>query len=482
MKEGPKEHCGVFGIFNHKNAAELTYLAIYSLQHRGQESAGIAVSDGYRTDVVKDMGLVSDVFDGEVLGGLSGKNAIGHVRYSTTGSSDVKNAQPFFVEYFGGSIAIAHNGNFVNTHNLRSKLEVSGSIFQTTIDTELIAHLIAKSKEKKFKDKIVNSLSKVKGAYAVVLLNEDKLIAAKDPNGFRPLCLGKVDNKYCVASESCAFDLIKGQYIREIEPGEILIIDKNGVESIKPFTETKSSFCIFEFIYFSRPDSSIFGGSVYDTRVKLGKQLARECPAKADYVIPVPDSGNYAAMGYAVESGIPFEMGIVRNHYIGRTFIQPIQRQRDAEVRIKLNPIKEVFKGKRVIIIEDSIVRGTTSRARVKTLRDAGAKEIHLRVSCPPHKYPCFYGIDFPSKKELIASSNTVEEIREYLGLDSLGYLSIEGMLKAMPLPASAFCTACFNGKYPVPVKDAVRNGVLDKKRLEKTKKGKNQGALRESL
>ncbi len=467
---GPKDHCGVFGVYNHKNAAELAYLAMYSLQHRGQESAGIAVSNGYQIDVKKGMGLVSEVFDSNVLDKLSGKNAIGHVRYSTTGSSDIKNAQPFFVEYFGGSIAIAHNGNFVNTHYLRSKMEASGSIFQTTIDTELIAHLIAKSREKNFKDKVICSLSKVKGAYAIVMLNEDKLVAAKDPNGFRPLCLGKVNNRYCIASESCAFDLIKAQYIRELDPGEIIIIDKNGVESIKPFSGKRSSACIFEYVYFSRPDSNIFGGSVYRSRVEMGKQLARECPVKADYVIPVPDSGNYAAMGYSRESGIPYEMGIVRNHYIGRTFIQPSQRQRDMEVRIKLNPIREIFKGKRVVIIEDSIVRGTTSKARVKNLREVGVKEIHMRISCPPHRHPCFYGIDFPSEKELIASSHTVEEIREYLGLDSLGYLSIEGLFRAMPKPKNTFCAACFNGKYPVPVRDTTSGGALKKNRLEKNK------------
>jgi len=468
MLEEPRDHCGVFGIFNHKNAVELAYLAIYSLQHRGEESAGIAVSDGFQINTNKGMGLVSEVFNSETLKKLSGKTAIGHVRYSTTGSSDIRNAQPFFVEYFGGSVAIAHNGNFVNTSSLRKKLEISGSIFQTTIDTELIAHLLAKSKEKNFKNKVINSLAKVKGAYAIVMMDGPRLVAAKDPNGFRPLCLGKIDGSYCVASETCAFDLIGAEYIREVDPGEILIIDKDGLESIKPFAPASNSFCIFEFIYFARPDSNIYGKSVYEVRTEFGKQLAKECPVEADVVIPVPDSGNYAAFGYSRESGIPIELGIVRNHYIGRTFIQPLQQQRDVSVRIKLNPIKKVFKNRKVVVIEDSIVRGTTSRMRIKALRDAGAKEIHMRVSCAPHKHPCFYGIDFPSKKELIASSHTIEEIRIFLGLDSIGYLSIEGMFKAINMSENNFCAACFNGRYPVEVKDTLTGGRLEKNRLDR--------------
>lgn len=447
-----KHSCGIFGVFGHKDAAKLTYLGLYALQHRGQESAGIVVSDGKNIKHWRGMGLVSEVFTKESLEGLAGKFAIGHVRYSTTGSSTMKNVQPFIVEYFGTSLAVAHNGNIVNAAQLREKLESSGSIFQSTMDSELLIHLIAKSKGN-FEEKVSNSLNKLKGAFSILLLTENQFVAARDPHGFRPLCLGRIDGAFVVSSETCALDLINAEYLRDIEPGEIVFFDEKGLRSIKPFPKNKPSFCIFEYIYFARPDSNIFEGNVSIARENLGKQLAKEYPAKADIVIPVPDSGTYAALGFARESGIPFEMGLVRNHYVGRTFIQPSQEIRDLGVKIKLNPVSEVLKGKRVIVIEDSIVRGTTSRIRIKALREAGAKEVYMRVSCPPLRSPCFYGIDFPTKEELIASSLTVKEIGRHIGVDSLGYLSLEGMLNSMPIPGNKFCTACFTGKYPVSIK-----------------------------
>jgi amidophosphoribosyltransferase len=471
MDEGDKvlkESCGIFGIFGHADAARLTYLGLYALQHRGQESAGIVVSDGKQMAAHRGMGLVADVFTHEVLEKLSGHLAIGHVRYSTTGSSIIKNAQPFFVKYSQGSIAIAHNGNLVNTLRLRNELEKSGSIFQSTMDSEVVIHLIARSKEADLEKRLIDSLTRIEGAYSFVLLTEDKLIAIRDPRGFRPLCLGKLDDAYCIASETCALDLIQAEYLRDIEPGEVLFVDKNGLHSVRPFSGVKHSFCIFEFIYFARPDSKIFGKSVYLTRKKLGIQLARECPTGADLVMPIPDSGNYAALGYAEQSGIPFEMGIVRNHYVGRTFIEPSQYVRDLGVKVKLNPVREVLKGKRIVIVEDSIVRGTTSRTRIRTFRDAGAKEIHMRVSCPPHRFPCFYGIDFPTGRELIASSHTLKEIKDYIGLDSINYLSEEGMLKSMYLDKEEFCLACFNGNYPIPVEEEISKHRLEEKTNEK--------------
>ncbi|MBU0951633.1 MAG: amidophosphoribosyltransferase [Elusimicrobia bacterium] len=457
-----KDYCGIFGIYNHKDAAQLTYLGLYALQHRGQESAGIVVSDGKQFKYHKKMGLVTDVFKQEDLENLEGHLAIGHVRYSTAGSSSLKNAQPFVVEHFADPLAIAHNGNLVNTVELRSKLEKSGSIFQSTMDTEVIVHLIAKSKKEKWEDKLCDALRAIKGAYSLVLLTRDTLIAARDPFGFKPLCLGKKDDAYVVASETCALDLIEAEYVRDIEPGEILFINENGLKSLKPFKKEKHAFCIFEYIYFSRPDSYIFGKNVHVTRKNLGRALAREAKIKADLVIPVPDSGICAGLGYAEESGIPLDIAIVRNHYVGRTFIQPSQFIRDVGVKIKLNPVKEVIKGKKIIIVEDSVVRGTTSRVRVKTLREAGAKEIHMCVSCPPHKFPCFYGIDFPTKKELIANNYSMEEIAKFIGLDSIHYLSLEGMLKSMPLPKEEFCTACFNGKYCIKVKDEISKLALE--------------------
>jgi len=459
-----KHSCGIFGVFGHRNAAELTYLGLYALQHRGQESAGIVVSDGRSMRHWRGMGLVSEVFTPEVLSGLQGKTTIGHVRYSTTGSSTAKNVQPFVVEYFGTSLAVAHNGNIVNAAALREKLESSGSIFQSTMDSELLLHLIAKSRESDFRDKVSASLGKLKGAFSILLLTENQFIAARDPHGFRPLCLGRIDGAWVVSSETCALDLIHAGYGRDVEPGEIIFFDENGLHSFKPPTETKHSFCIFEMIYFARPDSNIFGGNVSTARECLGMRLAKEHPAKTDLVMPVPDSGTYAALGYAQESGIPFDMGFVRNHYVGRTFIQPSQEIRDLGVRIKLNPVQETVRGKRIAVIEDSIVRGTTSSIRMKALREAGAKEIHMRVSCPPLRHPCFYGIDFPTRAELTAASHSVEEIRRRIGVDTLGYLSLEGMLGSMPVSGKNFCTACFTGRYPVQVKKELSKYAFEKK------------------
>ena len=442
--------CGIFGISNHKDAARMTYLGLYALQHRGEESAGIVTYNGKKIRSYKAMGLVGDVFDETVMKSLTGNIAIGHVRYSTTGSSNPKNIQPFLVNHNKGHIAIAHNGNLTNTYKLRNQMESSGSIFQTTMDSEIIVHLLAKASAKSVKGSVVWALSQLEGAYSLALMMDTYLIGARDPYGWRPLCLGRIGDSYVLASETCALDLIQAQYVRDIEPGEIVFINKDGVESIKPFPKTRHAFCIFEYIYFARPDSDIFGNNVYNTRKRLGQQLAREFPMDCDLVMPIPDSGNYAALGFSQESKIPFEAGMIRNHYIGRTFIQPSQFIRDFRVRIKLNPIKDILKNKRIVIIEDSIVRGTTSRARVKSLREIGAREIHMRVSCPPLKFPCFYGIDFPTKKELIASKHTVEWIRDFIGLDSLSYLSKEGMLSSMPLSREEFCTACFDGRYPI--------------------------------
>ncbi|MCX5716534.1 MAG: amidophosphoribosyltransferase [Candidatus Omnitrophica bacterium] len=458
-----KEYCGLFGVYGHKDAARLTYLGLYALQHRGQESAGIVSSDEKDVRQFKGMGLVADVFNNENMKALSGNLAIGHVRYSTTGSSILKNAQPFVAEYANDTFALGHNGNLVNSVELCAKLERQGTIFQTTMDSEIILHLIAHSKKPNLKDKLIDALSKIRGAYSLVLLTKDQIIGVRDPNGFRPLCLGQIDGSWVLASETCALDLVQARYVRDIEPGEIVFINKRGINSVSPFPKVKHSFCIFEYIYFARPDSNIFGNSVYFARKKLGAQLFKEHPADVDMVMPVPDSGNYAALGYAEASGIPFEMGIVRNHYVGRTFIQPTQHIRDFGVKIKLNPVKEVLKGKRVVIVEDSIVRGTTSKARVKALRDAGAKEVHMRVSCPPLRHPCYYGIDFPTKEELIASSMSVEQIRDFVGLDSLGYLSLEGMLSSMALPKEEFCICCFTGDYPIPIKHALSKHSLEK-------------------
>ena len=455
--------CGIFGVLGHKDAARLTYLGLYALQHRGEESAGIFSYNGKKVTYHRGMGLVSEVFDEKIIKSLRGDLAVGHVRYSTTGSSRSSNVQPFLASHKRGHIAIAHNGNLTNARELHRALEEKGAIFQTTMDSEIIAHLLTRAKKKDYKDSIIWTLSHLEGSYSLVLMLGNVLIGARDPRGWRPLCLGRLDGAYILASDTCALDLINASYIRDIEPGEIVFINKDGLKSIKPFPRCKHSLCIFEYIYFSRPDSNIFGKNVYLTRKRLGKQLARECPADCDLVIPIPDSGTYAALGFAEESKIPYEMSIVRNHYIGRTFIQPSQFVRDFRVKVKLNPIRDVLKDKRIVIIEDSIVRGTTSRNRIKTLREAGAKEVHMRVSCPPIKFPCFYGIDFPTKRELIASNKTIEKIGNFIGVDSLRYLSLDGMLKAMLLPKDEFCTACFSGEYPVKPPKRLSKDMLEK-------------------
>ncbi len=450
----PKDECGIFAIYNHEDAAKLTYFGLYAQQHRGQESAGIVVSDGQCVVEHKAMGLVPDIFNDKILSNLKGNIALGHVRYSTTGSSLIANAQPFRIRHAGKCLAIAHNGNLVNAHSIRRELEDNGSIFQTSMDSEIVLHLVAKSLKEGLEKAMVDTMARIKGAYSLVLMTEDTLIAVRDPNGFRPLCLGKLNGGYVVASETCALDLVQAEYVRDVDPGEILIINRDGLKSIKPEQPERKAHCIFELIYFARPDSNLFGQNVYMFRKKQGQLLAKEFNVDADLVMPFPDSGNYAAIGFAQESTIPLEMGVIRNHYIGRTFIQPSQTMRDFGVKVKLNPVKELFKGKRVLIIEDSIIRGTTSRTRIQTLRQIGAKEVHMLVSCPPHKYPCHYGIDFSTKGELIAAQKSVDEIRDFIGLDSLGYLSIDNVVKATHIPRENLCLACFDGNYPVPVEE----------------------------
>lgn len=443
-----KDECGIFGIFGHPEAANLTYLGLYALQHRGQEGAGIVSSDGSKLHNHRQMGLVADIFTEDVIKRLPGNSAIGHVRYSTAGESHLKNVQPILVDYARGPLSVAHNGNLVNASILRDELEARGSIFQSTTDTEVIIHLIATSKEGGLFERLVDALGQVKGAYSLLFLSESSMVAVRDPNGFRPLCLGKLRDSYVVASETCALDLVEAEYIRDIEPGEILVIDKNGLASHKPFAEVKPSPCIFEFIYFARPDSDVFGRNVYETRKAFGKQLAREHPVEADMVIPVPDSGVPAAIGYAEEAKLPFETGLIRNHYIGRTFIEPRQSIRHFGVKIKLNAVRGALAGKRVIVVDDSIVRGTTARKIIKMIRAAGAREVHFRISSPPTVFPCYYGVDTPSRQELIASSHSVEETNRYITSDTLGYLSKEGMLSAAK--GSTACDACFSGQYPV--------------------------------
>ncbi|MFC1668218.1 amidophosphoribosyltransferase [Chlamydiota bacterium] len=458
-----KEFCGIVGISNHPEAAQLTYLGLFALQHRGEESAGIISLHKKKINQCLDMGLVGDIFTEQKIKALKGSIAIGHVRYSTTGSSSFGNIQPFLVNHKNSHFAVAHNGNIVNAFSLRNHLEENGALFQTSMDSEIILHLLAHSKARSLEENITHALSQLKGSFSLVMLANDVLIGARDPNGFKPLCLGKLDKSYVLASETCALDLLRASYVREVEPGEIIIIRNNEITSIKPFPETQPSYCVFEYIYFARPDSNIFGKNVYIARKQLGKNLAREHPQNnVDFIMPIPDSGNYAALGYAEEANIPFETGMIRNHYIGRTFIQPSQNVRDFRVRVKLNPIKEVLKNKRIVVVEDSIVRGTTSKSRVKALREAGVKEIHMRISSPPLRFPCFYGIDFPTKKELIANKRTVSEITEYLGLNSLGYLSIDGMLDAMPFDKCHFCTACFSGKYPIKPRKKLSKKILE--------------------
>ena len=447
----PREECGVFAIYGHEDAARVTFFGLFALQHRGQESAGIVSSDGCNVSEHKGMGLASGVFKESILQKLPGSLAVGHVRYSTTGSSTISNAQPFLVHVGEEYYALAHNGNIVNAQKLRTELENSGSIFQSTMDSEVIIHLMAPHLKKGLEESLAIALRKVEGAYSLVMLTRDKIIAARDPRGFRPLALGKLNGGWVVASETCAFDLVGAEYLRDVEPGEILIIDSNGCKSLKPFPAMKHCHCIFELIYFARPDSQIFGQNVYLCRKRLGHELAREYCPDVDLVMPFPDSGNYAALGYAEESGIPFEMGMIRNHYVGRTFIQPTQPMRDFAVRVKLNPVKPLLEGKKVMIVEDSIIRGTTSRNRVKHLQGIGIKELHMVISCPPTLFPCPYGIDFSSKGELIATKKENEKaIAEFIGLDSLHYLTVDGMVRATGLPKECFCLACYTGDYPI--------------------------------
>ncbi len=454
------EYCGIFGILGHPEAANLTYLGLYALQHRGQEAAGIVSSDGKMLRNHRAMGLVADIFSEDALKGLPGTAAIGHVRYSTTGSSVLRNSQPIVAEFARGSngkpseygaIAIAHNGNLTNAGPLREELEAAGAIFQSTVDSEVILHLIARSRAPNLEGKIVEALKRVEGAYSLLFLTEHSLVAVRDPHGFRPLVLGDLEGKHVVASETCALDLIRAKTVREVEPGEMLVIDASGMRSERPFAPASKRPCVFELVYFARPDSSAFGHNVYNARRAMGAALARMHPVKADVVVPVPDSGVPAAIGYAQESGIPFQLGLIRNHYVGRTFIEPQQSIRDFGVRVKLNPVREVLEGKRVVLLDDSIVRGTTSRKLVRTLRDHGAKEVHMRVAAPPTTHPCFYGIATPTREELIAARMSVDEIRDYLGADTLGYLTVEEMLGALGGEKDPqYCTTCFTGKYVV--------------------------------
>jgi amidophosphoribosyltransferase len=443
------DECGVFGIFGAEEAAKLSYLGLYALQHRGQESAGIAATDGMQLRVEKGMGLVQDVFTPEVIARLPGFAAIGHTRYSTAGDTSLSNAQPLASDCNKGKLALAHNGNLTNALELRRNLEHKGSIFQTTSDTEVIVHLVARSKVGNLAGAIADALGQVEGAYSLLILTRDEIFAVRDPRGFRPLALGRLRDAWVLASETCAFDLIDAEYVRDVEPGEMLRISKGGLESIHFAPEKTHQHCIFEHVYFARPDSIVFGRPVNATREKLGRLLARECPAIADIVVPVPDSGVPAAIGYAAESGIPFRMGLIRNHYIGRTFIEPEQAIRDFGVRLKLNPVRRLLEGQRVVLVDDSIVRGTTSRKIVRMMREAGVAEVHMRISCPPTVSPCHYGIDTPTKIELIASRNSIEQIREFIGADSLGYLSLESLRAALEDTEGKFCTSCYTGVYP---------------------------------
>jgi amidophosphoribosyltransferase len=445
-----RDECGVFGIFGHPEAANMTYLGLYALQHRGQESAGIAASDGHVVRLARAMGYVADVFDSRTLSELPGSMAIGHVRYSTAGESRVANAQPFLSDCAHGQMAICHNGNLVNATELRDDLVGQGSIFQSSTDTEVIVHLYARSKAASVEDAVVDAVSQVQGAFSLAMMTRDRMIAVRDPHGFRPLALGRLGEAVVVCSETCAMDLIGATYIRDVEPGEILVVSADGLRSIKPFAPAHIAQCVFEHVYFSRPDSYVFGKSVNEVRTDLGRILAREQPVAADVVVPVPDSGVCAAMGYAEQSKVPLRMGLIRNHYVGRTFIQPQSAIRHFGVKVKLNPVRSILEGKRVILVDDSIVRGTTSRKIVKMVRAAGAAEVHVRISCPPTISPCFYGVDTPRRSELIAATHTLDEITTYLNADSVGYLSHDGMLSALGSERGQYCSSCYTGHYPV--------------------------------
>jgi amidophosphoribosyltransferase len=445
-----REECGVFGIFQHTEPANLTYLGLYALQHRGQESAGIATADGTTVRVFREMGQVADVFSSDALARLKGHAAIGHVRYSTAGESKLQNAQPILIDCAHGQIAICHNGNLVNARELREALVREGSIFQTTSDTEVVLHLYARSKAATPEQAIIESITQLTGAYSLVVLTRDKLIAARDPHGFRPLALGRLGASVIACSETCALDLIGATYERDVEPGEVVVVDAQGVRSLKPMPAARWSHCVFEHVYFSRPDSYVFGKSVNEVRTELGRRLARESGISADVIVPVPDSGVCAAVGFAEAAGLPMRMGLIRNHYVGRTFIQPQQSIRHFGVKVKLNPVRSILDGKRVVLVDDSIVRGTTSRKIVKMVRAAGASEVHVRISCPPTISPCYYGVDTPQRAELIAATHTLDEIRKYLAADSVAYLSLDGLLAAVGAGSQSYCTSCYTGKYPV--------------------------------
>ncbi len=454
--------CGIFGIYNYKEAANITYLGLYALQHRGQESAGIACFEDGKARLHKQMGLVSDVFTPEALNILKGNSAIGHVRYSTAGTSDIKNSQPIVVKYQRGYLAVAHNGNLINARIIRDELSETGSIFQTTTDTEVIIHLMARSKEPAIVEKLIGALNEINGSYSIVLLAHNELIAARDPYGIRPLSLGNLKGSYVVSSESCAFDLIEAEFLREVEPGEILVINEKGLQSLFPFKKLQRRHCIFEYIYFARPDSFMFGRTVYTIRKALGRELARGDSIDADMVIPIPDSGIGAAIGYSQASGIPFELGLIRNHYVGRTFIEPEPSIRHFGVKLKHNAIHDLVSGKSIVVIDDSIVRATTSRKIISMLRYYGAREIHFRVSSPPTAYPCFYGIDTPSRKQLIAASHTIDEIKTYMNCDSLRYLTVDDMKRAIGDGDYTFCDACFTGDYFIPFPKEMDMGQME--------------------
>jgi amidophosphoribosyltransferase len=460
--DGLHEECGVFGILGAEDAPETAYLGLYALQHRGQESAGIIASDGRRIVGHKGMGLVTEVFTADVLSKLKGRSAIAHNRYSTTGGARVENAQPLVVDYRYGRLGIGHNGNLVNAFELRRGMEKDGSIFQTTSDSEIFLHLIARSKGATFEERMLDTLKKIRGAYSAVLMTETTLAGVRDPKGFRPLCLGRRGDAYCIASETCALDIVDATYEREIRPGEMVVVDESGLRSHQFESQSPLARCIFELIYFSRPDSTVFGTSVDSARRAFGRRLAEEHPVDADIVIAVPDSSNSAALGYSERARIPFELGLIRNHYIGRTFIDPVQHVRDKGVRVKFNPVRDILEGRKIVVVDDSIVRGTTSRQLVKMLRRGGAKEIHFRVSSPPIAYPCCYGIDTPTRSELIASSHSIDEIARYLRVDSLGYLSLKGMLSCVEEPEN-YCNACFSGDYTVPFESGIDKMILSK-------------------
>jgi len=446
------DECGVFGVFNHTEAANLTYLGLYAQQHRGQESAGIVSTDGHSFYTHRGMGLVADIFQKSDIKKLSGLHSIGHVRYSTSGESGLRNCQPFSYEYAHGGIAMCHNGNIVNAPELRTQLEKKGSIFQSTSDTEVLIHLVARSQAPSMKERLAGAVSKLAGGFSLLVLGEERLVGMRDCHGIRPLVLGKLDDSWVLASETCAFDLVGATYVRDVEPGEMVVIDEHGLESLHPFQSVKPKFCVFEYVYFARPDSTLEGVNVYQARYQIGYELAKESPVEADLVIPVPDSGVPPAMGFAEASGIPFQMGLIRNHYVGRTFIEPQQSIRNFGVKLKLNPNRQLIEGKRVVLVDDSIVRGTTSRKIVEMVRAAGAKEIHMRISSPPTKHSCFYGVDTPNADELMANKMDLESMRKAIGADSLAFVSFDGMYRAVGKPRAQHCDACFSGDYPVPV------------------------------